>query len=325
MKLPRRSILRLAACAATLATASRFALAQTYPTRPVRIVVTFAAGGSNDIHARLVGQWLAERLAQPFIVENRPGGGGNLGVVEVIRSRPDGHTLLLLSATHMVNSAFYSNLNYDLVRDITPIASFYRTGYVMMVNPLFPAKSLPDFIAYAKANPGKVNMGSQGVGSAGHLAGEMFKMLNGVDMLHVPYRGEAPALADLIGGHMHVQFATSTSAIPLVKQGQLRGLAVTGTARLPALPDIPTLREFVPGYELEFTVGMGGPKNMPAEIIERLNREINAGLARPEIKAMYDELGLDVLITSPAEFGRVVAESVEKFAKVVKFAGIKLE
>jgi tripartite-type tricarboxylate transporter receptor subunit TctC len=323
MKLPRRKFLRLAAGAAALPAVSRVAWAQAYPTRPVRIVVTFPAGGANDINARMFGQWLSERLGQPFVIENRAGGGGNIGTLEVVRAAPDGYTLVLLSVGLAINAAFYENLKYDLVRDIAPVAAFFRSSYVMLVNPSLPAKTVPEFIAYAKANPRKVNFGSNGIGATGHLAGEMFKMMTGVDMLHVPYRGEAPALNDLVSGQLHVLFATMFSSIPFVRGGQLRALAVTSTARTQALPDVPTVDTFVPGFELSSWSGMGAPKNTPAAIIDRLNKEINAGLARPDVAAKYADLGSNTLSISPAEFGKLIAEDVAKWSKVIKFAGIK--
>jgi len=323
MKLPRREFLHLAAGAAALPALSRFAWAQAYPSRPVRIVVTYSAGGANDIHARLFGQLLSERLGQPFVVENRPGGGGTIGTSEVARSAPDGYTLLLISVGLSINAAFYENLPYDLVRDIAPVAAFYRSGYVMFVNPSLSAKTVPDFIAYAKANPGKLNFGSNGIGATGHLAGEMFKMMTGVNMLHVPYRGEHQALSDLMGGQVHVMFATMTSSIPIARSGQLRALAVTSASRASGLPDVPTVGDFVPGYELNTWSGMAAPKNTLAEVINLLNKEINAGLARPDIKEKYEDLGLNTLAISPAEFGKLIADDIQKWAKIIKFARIK--
>jgi tripartite-type tricarboxylate transporter receptor subunit TctC len=323
MKLGRRQFLRFAAGAAALPAASRFACAQAYPSRPVRIIVTFAAGASTDVHGRLHGQWLSERLGQPFIVENRPGGGGNLGAAEAIRSRPDGYTLFLLTTSHVINAGLYDKLPYDIVRDVSPIASLFQANYVMVVNPTLPVKSVPEFIAYAKANPGKINMGSQGVGSIGHLAGELFKWMTGVDMVHVPYRSVALALADVISGQMQVQFATSTDSIPQIRGGQVRALAVSSSIRSPALPDVPTMSEHVPDYAFESWVGFAGPKNILGNIVEVLNREINESIARPEIKAKYDDLGLRLHSGSAADFGKLIAAETEKWAKVVKFAGIK--
>jgi tripartite-type tricarboxylate transporter receptor subunit TctC len=323
MKLSRRRSFYAATAPAVLSAVSRFAWAESYPTRPVRIIVTFPPGGSNDIHARLLGQWLSSRLGKPFIVENRSGGGGNIGTEAVVRSVPDGYTLLLLSVGIAINAAFYPNLSYDLVRDIAPIAAFFRSAYVMLVNPSLPTKTVPEFITYAKANPGKINFGSNGVGATGHLAGEMFKMLTGVNMMHVPYRGEAPALVDLVGGQVQVMFATMTSSIPMVRDGQVRALAVTSVDRSRALPDIAPLAEFVAGYEVSTWSGMGAPAKTPAEIIDKLNQEMNAGLASPAIKAKYADLGLETFATSPGEFGKLIAADVEKWKRVVKFAGIR--
>jgi tripartite-type tricarboxylate transporter receptor subunit TctC len=323
MKPPRRTFLHLAAGAAALPVVSRFAGAQTYPTRPVRIVVAFPPGGANDIHARMIGQWLHERLGQPFLVENRPGSGGNLGVEAVVRSPSDGYTLLILTVAHSVNKSVYEKLSYDLLRDIAPVAALFRAQYLMMVNPRTPAKTVPEFIAYVKANPGMINFGSNGVGATGHLAGELFKMMTGVNMLHVPYRGETPALTDLVAGQVHVVFASMTGSLELVRGGQLRALAVTSTGRTLAVPDVPPLAEFVPGYELLTWSGVGAPRNTPMEIVDRLNKEIAAFLATPATQAKYADLGLTVHAVSPAEFARFIAEDVEKWAKIVKFAGIK--
>ena len=323
MKLPRRQFLHLAAGAAALPVVSRFAGAQTYPTRPVRIVVAFPPGGANDIHARMIGQWLHERLGQPFLVENRPGSGGNLGVEAVVRSPADGYTLLILTVAHSVNKSVYEKLSYDLLHDIAPVAALFRAQYLMMVNPRTPAKTVPEFIAYVKANPGKINFGSNGVGATGHLAGELFKMMTGVNMLHVPYRGETPALTDLVAGQVHVVFASMTGSLELVRGGQLRALAVTSTGRTLAVPDVPPLAEFVPGYELLTWSGVGAPRNTPMEIVDRLNKEIAAFLATPATQAKYADLGLTVHAVSPAEFARFIAEDIEKWAKIVKFAGIK--
>ena len=324
MKLPRRrQVLHLAAGAAALSGVSRFAWAQGYPTRPVRIIVTFAAGSANDVHSRLFGQLLSERLGQPFIVENRPGGGGNLGVAEAVRSRPDGYTMFFMSISHAINAVFYDKLPFNIVDDTTPIASLFRASYVMVVNPSLPVKSVPEFIAYAKANPGKVNMGSQGIGSIGHLAGELFKSMTGINMVHVPYRSAALALADVISGQMHVQFATSTDSIPQIRGGQVRALAVSSVTRSSALPDVPTIAEYLPDYAFDSWGGLAGPKNIPADIVEVLNREINAGLARPDIKTKYDDLGFTVLPGSPADFGKLVADETEKWGKVIRAANIK--
>ena len=323
MKLPRRNFLHLAAGAAALPAVSRIAWAQAYPSRPARIVVAFPPGGANDIHARMVGQWLHERLGQPFVVENRPGSAGNLGVEAVVRSPGDGYTLLILTTAHTVNKSVYEKLNYDLLRDIAPVAGLFRAQYLMMVNPRSPAKTVPEFVAHVKANPGKINFGSNGVGATGHLAGELFKMMTGVNMLHVPYRGEAPALTDLVAGQVHVVFASMTGSLELVRGGQLRALAVTSTARTPAAPDVPPLNEFVPGYELLSWSGVGAPRNTPVEIVERLNTEINAFLATPATQAKYADLGLTVHAVSPDELGRFIADDIEKWAKIVRLAGIK--
>jgi tripartite-type tricarboxylate transporter receptor subunit TctC len=323
MKLPRRQFLHLAASTAVLPVMPHIAIAQAYPSRPVRIIVTFAAGSSTDVHGRLFGQWLSERLGQPFIVDNRPGGGGNLGVAEAIKSRPDGYTLLVLTISHAVNANLYDRLPYEIVRDTTPIASIFRASYVMVVNPSLPVKTVPEFIDYAKTKSGKINMGSQGVGSVGHLAGELFMSMTGINMLHVPYRSSALALADMISGQMHVQFATSTDSIPYIKGGQVRALAVTSVTRSPALPDVPTIAEHLPEFAFESWLGFGAPKNIPAEIVALLNKEINAGLARPDVRARYDDLGLRIHPTSPDDFGKFIAADVEKWAKVIKAAGIK--
>jgi tripartite-type tricarboxylate transporter receptor subunit TctC len=325
MNLPRRQFLDLAASAAALPAVPRLAWAQAYPIRPVRIIVTFAAGATTDVHARLHGQWLSERLGQPFIVENRPGAASTIGAAEAIRSRPDGYTLFLLPISLAVTANFYSKLPYNIVHDTSPIALLYQANYVMVVNPSFPVKSVPEFIAYAKANPGKVNMGSQGVGSIGHLAGELFKSMTGIDMVHVPYRSVALALADVVSGQVQVQFATSTDSIPQIRGGQVRALAVSSATRLPALPDVPTVAEYLPDYAFDSWLGIAGPKNVPAEIVEVLNREINASLARPEIKAKYDDLGLRIHAGSPADFGKLIADETEKWAKVIRAANIKPE
>jgi tripartite-type tricarboxylate transporter receptor subunit TctC len=323
MKLPRRQFLQLAADAAALLGVSRIAWAQAYPSRPVRLIVSIAPGGGSDITARLIGQWLSERLGQPFIIDNRPGGGGNIGTEAVVRAPADGYTLLMVSTTHATNAALYDKLNFDLIRDIAPIAGVFRGAFVMVVHPSVPARSVSEFIAYAKANAGKVNMASSGTGAAAHLAGELFKMMAGIDMVHVPYRGGGPALTDLVAGQVQVYFATTVASIEYIRAGRLRALAVTTATRSDALPDIPTVDEFVPGYEASYWAGIGAPKATPAEIVEKLNKEINAGLADPKIKARLPDLGGDVLALSPADFGKLIADETEKWAKVIKFANIK--
>jgi tripartite-type tricarboxylate transporter receptor subunit TctC len=325
MKLPRRKFLHLAAGAAALAVAQRIALAQAYPTRPVRLIVPAPAGGSFDITARLMGQWLSERLGQPFVIENRPGAGTSIGTEAVVRAPADGYTLLLAGAPNAINATLYPKLNYNFIRDIAPVAGIIREPNVVVLNSSVPAKTVPDFIAYAKANPGKINMASSGNGSSPHLAGELFMMMAGVDMNHVPYRGAAPALTDLLAGHVHVMFPTIPSSIEYVRAGKLSALAVTTARRSEALPEIPTIGDFVPGYESSAWLGLGTPKNTPTEIIEKLNREINAGLADPEIKARLAGLGGDVLALSPADFGRFIADETEKCRKVIRSANIKAE
>ena len=325
MKLPhRRQFLHLAAAAAALPAVSRFAWAQAYPSRPVRIVVTFPAGSTSDILARPMAQWLQERLGQPFVVDNRPGAGGTIGTEAVVRASPDGYTLLLISGAHTINATLYDKLSFNFIRDIAPVAGISRETGVMAVNPSVPAKTVPDFIAYAKANPGKINMASAGIGASTHVAGELFKMMTGVNMVHVPYRGSPPALTDLLGGQVHVYFGPMAGSIEYVRAGTLRALAVTTAKRSEALPDLPTVGEFVPGYEASAVWGVGAPRNTPAEIVDKLNKEINAGLADPKIKARL-ELGGTVLPGSPADFGTLIAEETEKWAKVVKFANIKPE
>jgi tripartite-type tricarboxylate transporter receptor subunit TctC len=326
MKLPhRRQFLHLAAGAAALSAVPRMAVAQTYPTKPVRIVVAFAAGGPNDIVARLLGQSLSERFGQPFIIENRPGGGANIGTEAVVNAPPDGYTLLLASPANTINAALYDKLNFNFIRDIAPVGGIIRIPLAIEVNPLLPAKTGPEFIAYAKANPGKINMASAGNGSVQHAAGELFKMMAGADMLHVPYRGEAPALTDLIGGQVQVMFATLPGSIEHARAGRVRPLAVTTAFRLEALPGVPAVAEFLPGYEAAGWIGIGIPKNTPVDIIDKLNNEINAGLADPKIKARLADLGGIMLPGSPADFGKLIAEETEKWAKVVKFAGIKAD
>jgi tripartite-type tricarboxylate transporter receptor subunit TctC len=326
MKFPRRKFLHLAAGAAALPAFSRIASAQTYPTRPVRIVVGYAAGNTADILARLMGQWLSERLGQPFIIENRPGAGSNIGTQAVVRAPADGYTLLLVAPSNTINATLYDKLNFNFIRDVAPVATIMRSFYVMEVNPSFPAKTVPEFIAYAKANPGKMNMASGGNGTGSHICGELFKMMTGVNMVHVPSRGgEAPALTDLLGGQVQVFFGTPLASIEYIRAGQLRALAVTSAMRLQLLPNIPTVGEFVPGYEATGWSGIGAPKNTPAEIIERLNKEVNAALADPKIRARFADLGGTAMGGSPADFGKFIADETEKWAKVVKFSGARVE
>ena len=325
MKLPRRKVLHLLASAAVLPGITRVATAQAYPSRPVRIIVGFAAGGAFDITARLIAQWLGDRLGQPFIVENRPGAGTNIATEAVIRAPPDGHTLLLAGAVNAVNATLYENLKFDFVRDIAPVAGTIRFPNLMEVNPSFPAKTVPEFISYAKANPGKVTFASTSTGSTQHLSGELFNMMAGVKMVHVPYRGASPALTDLSSGQVQVMFGPLLPSIEFIRAGELRGLAVTTTTRSEAVPDVPTVGEFVPGYEASGWNGVGAPKNTPVEIIDKLNKEINAALADPAIKARLADLGGTPLSGSPAEFGELVIEETEKWAKVVRFSGAKPE
>jgi tripartite-type tricarboxylate transporter receptor subunit TctC len=318
----RREFITLLGCVAV----SRIARAETYPSRPVRLIVPFGSAGATDIVARLIGQYLSERLGQSFIIENRPGAGGNLGIETVVRSSPDGYTLVLAGAPSAINATLYDKLNFNFIRDIAPVAAIVRFPNVMVVNPSVPAKSLPEFIAYAKANPGKLNMGSPGVGSTPHLAGELFKMMTGVNMVHVPYRGGVAAvMTDMLSGRVHVYFGTTASSIEYIRAGTLRALAVTTALRSEILPDIPTIAEFVPGYEASAWFGVGAPKNTPAETVDKLNTEINASLGDPKLKARLVDLGGIVLTGSPADFTRLIAEETVKWAKVVKFSGAKVE
>ena len=323
MKLPRRTFLHLAASAATLPTISHVAWALDYPTRPVRIVVGFPAGLAPDIVARLLGQWLSERLGQSFIIENRPGAGSNIGTEIVVKALPDGYTPPMIVSTNTVNETLYTNLNFDFSRDIAPVASFARTAYVMAVTPSFPAQTGPEFIAYARANPGKIHFASGGIGSASHVTAELFKMMADVDLMHVPYRGNY--YADVLGGQVQVVFSPTAGAIGYLRAGKLRALAVTSAARLEALPDVPALNEFVPGYEATGWYGIGVPGNTSAEIIELLNKAINAILADPNMKARLADLILEPMPMTRAEFGKFVADETEKWAKVIKFANIKAE
>jgi tripartite-type tricarboxylate transporter receptor subunit TctC len=319
----RRQFLHLAAGAAALPAVSRFALAETYPSRPVRWIVGFTPAGGNDIVARLMGQWLSERLGQPFVIENRPGAGTNIAAEAVVNASPDGYTLFLANLSNAINATLYEKLNFNFMRDIAPVAGISRAPLVMVVHPSISAKTIPEFIAYAKANPGRVNMGSAGIGSAGHLAGELFKMMAGVNLVHVPYRGNAPALTDLIAGQVEVLFPSAASSIEYVRTGKLRGLAVTGATRSDALPDLPTVAEFMPGYEASSFYGIGAPRNTPAEIVDKLNREVNAGLADPKMKVRLAELGGVAIAGSPTDFGKLIASETDKWARVIKFAGIK--
>jgi len=323
MKLPRRTFLQLAAGAAALPAVSRIAAAQTYPSRPVRWINGTAAGSAPDIVARLIGQWLSQRLGQPFVIENRPGAGTNIGTEAVVRALPDGYSLLLVTQSNAINATLYENLNFNFIRDIAPVASISRGPLVMEVNPSVPVKTVPEFIAYAKANPGKLNMASAGSGTPQHVAGELFKMMAGVNMLHVPYRGSPFALTALIAGEVQVMFDTLPASIEHIKAGQIRPLAVTTTSRSEALPDLPTVSEFVPGYEASSWYGVGAPANTPAEIIDKLNKEINAGIADSQIKARLADLGVAVVQTSPAEFGKFIVEETEKWGKVIRAANIK--
>jgi tripartite-type tricarboxylate transporter receptor subunit TctC len=319
MKLPRRKFLHFAAGAAALPAVCRIARAQAYPTRPVRI----AAGGATDISARLIGQWLSERLGQQFIIENRPGAGSNIATEAVVNASPDGYTLLLVNIASAANATLYDRLNFKVVRDIAPVAGIVRSPYVVEVNPSFSAKTVPEFIAYAKSNPGKISMASGGVGSGNHLAGELFKMVAGVNMLHVPYRGEGLAVTDLLGAQVQVLLGVPLVSIEYIRASKLRALAVTTATRSEALPEIPTVGDFVPGYEASTWNGIGAPKKTPVEIIDKLNREINAGLADSKFKARLADLSAAALPGSPADFGKLIADETEKWGKVIRVANIK--
>ena len=326
MKLPhRRQFLHLVAGAAALPAVSRIARAQAYPTRPVRIFVGLAPGGTTDILARLMGQWLSERLGQPFIIENRPGAASNIATEAVVKAPPDGYTLLMVVPGNTINATLYDKLNFNFLRDIAAVASIARLPNVMEVNTSVPAKTVNEFIAHAKANPGKISFASAGIGSSQHVSGELFKMMAGVDMIHVPYRGAAPALGDLIGGQVQAMFDNLSSSIEHIRAGTLRPLAVTAATRAEALPDIPTVGDFLPGYEVSVVTGVGAPKNTPVDIVDRLNKEINAGLADAKIKARLADLGSTPLPASPSDYAKLLADETEKWAKVVKFAGIKPE
>ena len=325
MELPRRKFLHLAASAVALAATSRIGWSQAYPTRPVRLVVGFPPGGGNDIVARLMGQWLSERLGQPVIIENRPGAATSIATETVVRAPPDGYALLFVAPSSAINATLYEKLNFNFIHDIAPVAGIIRIPNVMVVNPSVPATSVPEFIAYAKSNPGKINMASPGVGTSVHLSGELFKMMTGIDMVHVPYKGSAPSLTDLLGGQVQVTFATMPSAIEYIRAGRLRALAVTTATRSEALPETPTVGEFVPGYEVSTWYGVGAPNGTPAEVIDKINKEINAGLADPKLKARLADLGGITIAGSPGAFGKLIADETEKWAKVIRSANIKPE
>ena len=322
MKLSRRRYLQLAGGALAVLSSAH---AQSFPTRPVKIIVGYAPGGATDILARLIGQWLSERMGQPVVVENRTGAANNIATEAVVNAEPDGHTLLLVNPANAINASLYDKLNFNFVRDIAPVAAIMRVPNVMEVNPALPVRTVAEFIAYAKANPGKVNFASGGTGTSVHVSGELFKMMTGIDMVHVPYRGAAPAVADLIAGQVQVVFDNLPGSIEYIRAGRLRALAVTTTMRSPALPDVPTVADFLPGYEASAWFGIGAPRNTPAEIVQRLNGEINAALEDAKIKARLVDLGGSVLAGSPAEFGTLIAAETEKWAKVVKFANVKPE
>ena len=325
MKLVRRQFLRLAGAAIAAPALSRIGVAQGYPTRPVRLIVGNAPGGGPDILARLLAPWLSERLGQPVIIENRPGAGGNIAAEVVVNAPADGHTLLLVTSAHAVNETLYEKLNYNFIRDIAPVASISRDPLFMLVHPSLQAKTAPEFIAHAKANPNRLSMASPGSGTGPHMAGELLKMMAGINMVHVPYRSGAPALTDLIGGQVHVYFGALPVSIEHIRAGRLRALAMTGATRSEVLPDVPAAGDFVPGYEATTWFGVAAPRNTPGEIVDRLNKEINAGLADPKVKGRLADLGSAPFVGSPADFGRFIAEEAEKWAKVVKFAGIKAE
>ncbi len=325
MKFQRRQFLRLALGAAALSPASRIANAQAYPSRPVRLVIGYTPGGSADLTARLMGQWLSERLGQSFVIENRPGGGTNIATESVVRAAPDGYTLLLAAPANAINATLYDKLNFDFLRDTEPVAGLIRFPNVVVVHPSLPIKSIPELIAYAKANPGKLNMASSGNGSTIHMSGELFKMLTGINMVHVPYRGGAPALTDLLAGQVHVMFDNIPTCAEHVKSGKLRGLAVTSTTRSEVLPDLPTVADFLPGYEASAWYGISAPKNTPPEVIEKLNKTINEILADPKAKARFTELGAFLLPGSPTDFWKLLTNETEKWGKVVKFSGARVD
>jgi tripartite-type tricarboxylate transporter receptor subunit TctC len=321
----RRTFLRLAAGAGAFPAASRFAQADAYPTRPVHVIVGFAPGSTFDILARLIGQWLSERLGQPFVVDNRSGAAGNIAIEAVARARPDGYTLLVAGSPDAINATLYDNLSFKFAHDIAPVAGIARAPHVMVVHPSLPVRTVPEFIAYAKSNPGKISMASSGIGSTSHLSGELFKMMTGVSMVHVPYRGQPPALTDLIGGQVQIDFSSMPPAVEYFKAGRLRALAVTSPARFEELPDLPAMAEYLPGYEASVLTGLGVPAKTPLEIIEVINKETNSALADPKIKAQLAALGNAAVPGSPVDFGQLIAEDTDKWAKVIKFANIKPE
>lgn len=325
MKLLRRRFLELAGAAVAAPAFAQLAWALDYPTRPVRIIAGFAAGGGVDITARLIGQWLTERLGQSFVTENRPGAGGNIGTEAVVNAAPDGYTLLLATVPNAVNASLYDKLNFNFIRDTVSVAGIIRVPMVILLNPSVPARTVPEFISYAKANPGKVSMASAGNGSAPHMAGELFKMMTGIKLVHIPYRGQGPALTDLLGGQVHVLFATAPGTTEYISTGKLRALAVTTASRAQVLPEVPTVGDFVPGYETSQWYGVCAPRNTPAEIVDKLNKEINAAIADPGMKARLAAIGGEPLPGSPAEFGKLISEETEKWAKVVRAAGIRPE
>ena len=325
MNFPRRQLLKLAVGATALPAFTQLLKAENYPTRPIRLVIGYTPGGSADLTARLMGQWLSDRLGQTFVVENRPGGGTNIATEAVVRAPPDGYTFLLAAPANAINASLYDKLNFNFLRDTEPVAGIIRFPNVVVVNPSVPVKTIPELIAYAKANPGKLNMASSGNGSTIHMSGELFKMLTGTDMVHVPYRGGAPALTDLIAGQVHVMFDNIPTCAEHVKSGKLRGLAVTSTTRSQVLPDLPTVADFLPGYEASAWYGIAAPRNTPADIVGKLNKEVNAVLADPAAKTRFTELGAILLPGSPADFGKLLADETEKWGKVVKFSGAKVD
>ncbi|MFZ1089574.1 MAG: tripartite tricarboxylate transporter substrate binding protein [Xanthobacteraceae bacterium] len=325
LEISRQRFLKLIASAVALPTFARIATGQNYPSRPIRIIVGFPPGGAADVTARLIGQWLSERLGQPFIIENRPGAGTNIGTEAVAKSPADGYTLLLVSVANTVNASLYESLNFDFIRDITPVAGLVRGPLVMEVNPSVPATTVPEFIAYAKANPGMINIASAGIGTPGHMASELFQLLTDLDLLDVPYRGGAPALTDLLAGQVHVMFDNLPTSLEYIRAGKLRALAVSTITRSDTLPDLPTVSEFVPGYEVSSWFGIGAPRNTPRQVVDKLNAEINAGLTTPKLKAQLMDLGSSPLIGSPADFGSLIVKETEKWRKVIRAAKIKPE